>query len=162
MAKTKKLATARKTKTSKKPAKTALVTRASRRRETPVVETPTTVEYPYVPDVEDQIVNNLRVDADGMPEADQEATIREAVEAGFREADARAALQTVVASAPSSSRPPIFRARNVTEAQKRGAELVRFLRIHTKHPYGHRGQSAIYALACEVGHLGLVQLSGAN
>jgi hypothetical protein len=158
MAKTKKLATARKTKTLKKPAR-SLKTAPATRRAKPVAEMPTTVEYTYVPDVEDQIVNNLRVDEHGVPDADQEATIREAVEAGFSEADARAALQTVVASAPSPSRPPIFRARNVTEAQKRGAELVRFLRIHTKHPYGHRGQAAIYALACEVGHLGLVQLA---
>lgn len=72
-----------------------------------------------------------------------------------------AAPEPTVTASTMPSRPPIFRARNRTEAQKRGAELVRFLRIHNKTPYGHRGQSAIYALACEVGHLGRVQLGDA-
>lgn len=43
-------------------------------------------------------------------------------------------------------------------AQRRGADLVRYLRIHSKHPYGSRGEEAIRCLAIEVGHLGNAEL----
>jgi hypothetical protein len=124
MAKTKKPATTRKAKPSKKPSR-SLKTAPVARRATPVVQVPT-IETP----VEAPVVT--------------------------------AAPEPTVTATAMPFRSPVFRARNRTEAQKRGAELVRFLRIHNKTPYGHRGQSAIYALACEVGHLGRVQLGEAT
>lgn len=54
--------------------------------------------------------------------------------------------------------PKPSRARLLTPAAKRGAELVRYLRIHAKRPYGKRGENAILDMAREVGHLGRLQL----
>jgi hypothetical protein len=62
------------------------------------------------------------------------------------------------AAAPAAPPAPMRRARLLTPAQKRGSELVRYLRIHTKTPYGARGQRAIVELAKEVGHLARVEL----
>jgi hypothetical protein len=47
----------------------------------------------------------------------------------------------------------------LTPAGLRGRDLVRFLRIHSKHPYGTRGEEAIHRLAVEVGHLGNLELN---
>lgn len=46
----------------------------------------------------------------------------------------------------------------LTPAGLRGRDLVRFLRIHTKHPYAKRGEEQIYLLAREVARLGLSEL----
>src|SRR5262245_52016973 len=56
---------------------------------------------------------------------------------------------------------PMARTRRAlaTPAQRRGADLVRFLKIHVKHPYGDRGINAIARLATEVGHLANVELA---
>jgi hypothetical protein len=62
---------------------------------------------------------------------------------------------------PRAPKPrPAARTRRATAspAQRRGADLVRFLRIHTKKPYGARGQNALVALAKEVGHLANIEL----
>jgi len=48
--------------------------------------------------------------------------------------------------------------RTLSPAAKRGVELVRYLRIHTKKPYGTRGENAIVRLAREVGHLAGLEL----
>jgi hypothetical protein len=48
--------------------------------------------------------------------------------------------------------------RALSPAAKRGVELVRYLRIHTKKPYGTRGENAIVRLAREVGHLAGLEL----
>lgn len=48
----------------------------------------------------------------------------------------------------------------LTPAGLRGRDLVRFLRIHAKKPYGTRGEEAIRQLAVEVGHLGNLELNG--
>ncbi len=55
---------------------------------------------------------------------------------------------------------PVARMRHATAspAQRRGAELVRFLRIHVKRPYGPRGEAANIALAREVAHLARIEL----
>lgn len=50
------------------------------------------------------------------------------------------------------------RERLLSPAAKRGSELVRYLRIHSKKPYGPRGERAIEKLAVEVGHLGNLEL----
>jgi len=47
----------------------------------------------------------------------------------------------------------------LTPAGLRGRDLVRFLRIHAKKPYGTRGEEAIRKLAIEVGHLGNQELN---
>lgn len=46
----------------------------------------------------------------------------------------------------------------LSPAGLRGRDLVRFLRIHTKHPYAKRGEEQIYLLAREVARLGLNEL----
>jgi hypothetical protein len=46
----------------------------------------------------------------------------------------------------------------LTPAGLRGRDLVRFLRIHTKKPYGDRGIAAIVKLAREAARLGLREL----
>ena len=46
----------------------------------------------------------------------------------------------------------------LTPAGLRGRDLVRFLRIHTKKPYGDRGIAAIVKLAREAARLGLSEL----
>jgi hypothetical protein len=46
-----------------------------------------------------------------------------------------------------------------TPAQRRGADLVRYLRIHAKRPYGDRGIRALVELAQEVGHLANLELN---
>lgn len=45
---------------------------------------------------------------------------------------------------------PLARMHRKSPAQKIGSELVRYLRIHSKHPYGKRGQKAILDLATRV------------
>lgn len=65
-----------------------------------------------------------------------------------------------VAAAPVAPPAPMRRARLLTPAAKRGSELVRYLRIHRKTPYGTRGEKAIVTLAREVGHLARVELDG--
>lgn len=67
-----------------------------------------------------------------------------------------------VAAAPAAPKPrPLARTHRATAspAQRRGADLVRYLRIHSKHPYGTRGEEAIRKLAVEVGHLGNLELN---
>jgi hypothetical protein len=60
---------------------------------------------------------------------------------------------------PTPANPPrLSRARLLTPAARRGSELVRYLRIHAKHPYGKRGEGAVVELAREVAHLARVQL----
>src|SRR5688500_11572074 len=69
-------------------------------------------------------------------------------------------------TAPTPNAPPVpaggkpmTRERLLSPAAKRGAELVRYVRIHQKRPYGERGMRAIEKLAREVGHLGLTELA---
>ena len=47
----------------------------------------------------------------------------------------------------------------MTPAARRGSELVRYLRIHLKRPYGDRGIRAIEKLAREVAHLANLELA---
>ncbi|MEN3339855.1 MAG: hypothetical protein V7647_3531 [Acidobacteriota bacterium] len=47
----------------------------------------------------------------------------------------------------------------LTAAGLRGRDLVRYLRIHAKKPYGDRGVSALIDLAREVGRLGNIELN---
>jgi hypothetical protein len=61
--------------------------------------------------------------------------------------------------APKPSR--MTRARLLSPAAKRGADLVRYLKIHAKHPYGPRGQEAIVKIAREAGHLASLELAAA-
>lgn len=70
-------------------------------------------------------------------------------------------LTTTTAAAPVARPRPVARTRRATAtpAQRRGADLVRFLRIHSKKPYGARGVNAIATLAREVGHLGNLELN---
>jgi len=75
-----------------------------------------------------------------------------------------------VATAPTTPAPastpatvksrPSARTRRATAspAARRGSDLVRYLRIHAKKPYGARGENALVALAKEVGHLGNIEL----
>jgi hypothetical protein len=71
-----------------------------------------------------------------------------------------------VTSTPPPPAPPVtklrpaarFRRTSLTPAAQRGADLVRFLRIHSKKPYGVRGINAIAKLAREVGHLANAEL----
>ena len=49
-----------------------------------------------------------------------------------------------------------------TLASKRGSDLVRYLRIHTKHPYGRRGEQAIVDIAREAAHLGNLELDAVS
>ncbi len=49
--------------------------------------------------------------------------------------------------------------RLATPAGRRGADLIRFLRIHAKKPYGQRGEEAIRRLAVEVAHLANLELN---
>lgn len=46
----------------------------------------------------------------------------------------------------------------LSPAARRGRDLVKFLRIHVKRPYGPRGMNAIAALGREVGHLANIEL----
>jgi hypothetical protein len=52
-----------------------------------------------------------------------------------------------------------FHRANASPAQRRGAALVRYLRIHLKAPYGDRGIRAIEKLAREVAHLANLELN---
>src|SRR5437868_3913358 len=72
---------------------------------------------------------------------------------------APAAMVAIAAPQPVKPRPS-GRTRRATAspAARRGADLVRFLRIHEKHAYGERGVRAIYKLALEVAHLGRLEL----
>ena len=56
---------------------------------------------------------------------------------------------------------PVGRTRRATAspAQRRGADLTRYLRIHLKHPYADRGIRAIHKLALEVAHLANLELN---
>jgi hypothetical protein len=47
----------------------------------------------------------------------------------------------------------------LSPAERRGAELVRYLRIHSKRPYGERGERAIQTLAIEAAHLARIELA---
>lgn len=49
-----------------------------------------------------------------------------------------------------------------TLASKMGSELVRYLRVHTKHPYGRRGEQAIVDMARETAHLGNLELDAVS
>jgi hypothetical protein len=51
-----------------------------------------------------------------------------------------------------------YRRSSLTPAARRGADLVRFLRIHSKRPFARRGEEAIQRLAVEVGHLANAEL----
>jgi len=74
------------------------------------------------------------------------------------------AITTTVATPPTTSQVakprPVARYRraSMTAAQRRGADLVRFLRIHSKKPFARRGEEAIRKLAIEVGHLANIEL----
>lgn len=75
----------------------------------------------------------------------------------------------VARSVPATPRPPArsrpvarFRRVGASPAQQRGADLVRYLRIHLKHPYGKRGIAAIEKLAREVAHLANLELAQRN
>jgi hypothetical protein len=59
------------------------------------------------------------------------------------------------APAPLAKPKPVARMRRslLSPAERKGAELVRYLRIHRQHPYGTRGENAIVRLAVEAGHL---------
>jgi hypothetical protein len=63
------------------------------------------------------------------------------------------------ATAPRRASARLHRSQ-LTAAGLRGRDLVRYLRIHAKRPYGDRGVRALVALAREVGHLGNVELNG--
>ena len=72
---------------------------------------------------------------------------------------------TVAQSVPAPPTPPFgkrpvarFRRANATPAQRRGADLVRYLRIHLKRPYGDRGIRELEKLAVEVAHLANLEL----
>lgn len=58
---------------------------------------------------------------------------------------------TTTASQPPSpapaTKPALMRTRLLTPAQKVVAELIRFLKIDAKRPYGRRGRAAILELA---------------
>lgn len=68
---------------------------------------------------------------------------------------------------PAPSTPPVPPRRitgrlhraTLTPAGLRGRDLVRFLRIHAKKPYGTRGEEAIRQLAVEVAHLANLELN---
>jgi hypothetical protein len=64
-------------------------------------------------------------------------------------------------TAPATKPRPMARThrRLATPAGRRGADLIRFLRIHAKTPYGTRGEEAIRRLAVEVGHLANLELN---
>ncbi len=66
-----------------------------------------------------------------------------------------------VAAAPPAPKPVAGRMHRatLTPAGLRGRDLVRFLRIHCKKPYGNRGEEAIRKMAIEVGHLGNLELN---
>jgi hypothetical protein len=70
------------------------------------------------------------------------------------------AATNAAAPRPKSPRPASarFRRSQLSPAGRRGAELVRFLRIHSKHPYAKRGEAAIHKLAVETAHLGRLEL----
>src|SRR5438045_3574442 len=72
-----------------------------------------------------------------------------------------AAAATTTTAARVAKPRPVARMRRATAspAQRRGADLVRYLRIHQKHPYGDRGIRALVTLAREVAHLGLAELN---
>jgi hypothetical protein len=75
---------------------------------------------------------------------------------------ARVATPEPVAPVPVVVLPLVRSAgRGRSEAGRRGAELVRFLRIHRKHAYGSRGEAAIVALARDVAHVARVELEAA-
>ncbi len=58
------------------------------------------------------------------------------------------ATTTTTSQPPASAaKPALMRTRLLTPAQKVVAELIRFLKIHAKRPYGTRGQKAILDLA---------------
>ena len=64
--------------------------------------------------------------------------------------------------APAQTKPrpsARFHRRNASPAERRGADLVRYLRIHLKYPYGERGIQAIEKLAREVAHLANAELN---
>lgn len=69
---------------------------------------------------------------------------------------------TLAPALPASRTRPLARFRRATAspAQLRGGDLVRYLRIHLKHPYGDRGIKAIADLAREVAHLANLELNG--
>jgi hypothetical protein len=79
---------------------------------------------------------------------------------GKRSARPAAAAPAPVTTTPAAKRPAVARTRRATAtpAQRRGAELARYLRIHLKRPYGERGIRAIVELTKEVGHLARVEL----
>jgi len=64
---------------------------------------------------------------------------------------------TVTVAAKPRARARMRRA-TATAAQRRGADLVRYLRIHSKKPYAKRGEEAIRQLAIETAHLGRLEL----
>ena len=62
------------------------------------------------------------------------------------------------AAAPRRASARLHRSQ-LTAAGLRGRDLVRYLLIHSKRPYGDRGVRALVELAREVGHLGRVELN---
>jgi hypothetical protein len=73
---------------------------------------------------------------------------------------ARSVPATPPPTPPTRTRPVArFRRAGASPAQRRGADLVRYLRIHSKHPYGERGIRAIEKLAREVAHLANLELA---
>jgi hypothetical protein len=65
-------------------------------------------------------------------------------------------------AAPVAKPRPLARMHRATAspAQRKGAELTRFLRIHAKRPFARRGE-AIRRLAIEAAHLGRIELGAA-
>ncbi len=59
-------------------------------------------------------------------------------------------VSATTASALVVTPRPLARMHRKSPAQKSGSELVRYLRIHSKRPYGRRGQKAILGLAARV------------
>jgi hypothetical protein len=63
-------------------------------------------------------------------------------------------------AAPGKTRPTArFHRASASPAQRRGADLVRYLRLHLRRPYGDRGVAAIAKLAQEVAHLANLELN---
>ena len=72
----------------------------------------------------------------------------------------------VVAVAPtpvvSATMRPGSRVRNTSPAMKLGAEVVRYLRLHDKKPYGKRGEQALVEMARNAAHVANVELGATD
>lgn len=66
---------------------------------------------------------------------------------------------TPVVSAPMR---PGSRVRNTSPAMKLGAEVVRYLRLHDKKPYGKRGEQALVEMARKAARVANVELGATD